>query len=133
MFQRPPLSLPGLGATVTLADPGGICVSGTVYEHIKNKLTLSDEYLGEHSVKNIDGSVEVYRLLLEPQSGEAVRSQGKAERSGRRTAITIAAVLLMVTVGYAALNYMAGSDPGTTEAAPASEATRPVCGARPGG
>ena len=44
-----------------LADPGDICISGTVYEHIRNKLTLWDEYLGKHSVKNIAGSVEVYR------------------------------------------------------------------------
>jgi len=54
-----------------LAEPGGICISGTVYEHIRNKLTLWDEYLGEHSVKNISDAVKVYRLLLKPREGEA--------------------------------------------------------------
>jgi adenylate cyclase len=109
-----------------LADPGGICVSGTVYEHIKNKLTLWDEYLGEHSVKNIDGSVQVYRLLLEPKSPAAASGPRKAGRFGRRAAGAVAAVLLIAAGGYAALNYMAGSDPGMTAATGASEATRPT-------
>jgi hypothetical protein len=37
----------------SLADPGGIRVSGTVHEHIGNKLALGYEDLGEQSVKNI--------------------------------------------------------------------------------
>ena len=36
-----------------LAEPSGICISGTVYDQIKNKLALSYEYLGEQTVKNI--------------------------------------------------------------------------------
>jgi class 3 adenylate cyclase len=36
-----------------LADPGGICISGTVYEQIENKLSLQYENLGEQTVKNI--------------------------------------------------------------------------------
>src|SRR6266545_2042365 len=31
----------------SLADPGGICISGTVYDHVENKLALTYEYLGE--------------------------------------------------------------------------------------
>jgi class 3 adenylate cyclase len=37
----------------SLAEPGGICISGTVYEHVENKLALTYEYLGEQTVKNI--------------------------------------------------------------------------------
>ena len=36
----------------SLADAGGICISGSGFEQIKNKLKLGYEYLGEHSVKN---------------------------------------------------------------------------------
>src|SRR3989441_7378951 len=36
----------------SLAEPGGISISGTVYEHVENKLALTYEYLGEQTVKN---------------------------------------------------------------------------------
>jgi hypothetical protein len=37
-----------------LAEGGGICISGTVYDSIKNKLSLGYESLGEHIVLNQD-------------------------------------------------------------------------------
>jgi len=45
-----------------LAEPGGIAVSGTVYDEIENKLPLSCEYLGAHAVKNIQKPIRVYRV-----------------------------------------------------------------------
>lgn len=36
-----------------LAEPGGICISGLVYSHVKNKLKLEYEFLGKQTVKNI--------------------------------------------------------------------------------
>jgi len=45
-----------------LAEGGGICISGTVYEHIKNKLPLEYHYMGEHFVKNIKEPVRVYQV-----------------------------------------------------------------------
>ena len=50
----------------SLAEAGGICISGTVYEHIKNKLAFGYEYVGEQTVKNIKEPVRVYRVLMEP-------------------------------------------------------------------
>jgi adenylate cyclase len=47
----------------SLAARGGICISGKVYDEVKNKLGLGYEYLGEKSVKNIPEPVRVYRLL----------------------------------------------------------------------
>ena len=38
----------------SLADGGGICISGTSYDHIGKKLPFGYEYLGEHRVKNIE-------------------------------------------------------------------------------
>ena len=46
-----------------LASAQGIAISGTVYEHIKDKLSLGYHYLGEQDVKNIPEPVRVYRLL----------------------------------------------------------------------
>jgi len=49
-----------------LAEPGGICISGRVYDHIKNKLALEYEYMGEQAVKNITKPVRVYRVQPTP-------------------------------------------------------------------
>ena len=42
-----------------LADPGGICISGTAFDHVKTKLDVGLESLGEQQVKNIAGSGSV--------------------------------------------------------------------------
>src|SRR5712692_2776518 len=47
----------------SLAEPGGICISGTVREHLGNKLALGYEDLGPQSVKNIAEPVRVFRVL----------------------------------------------------------------------
>ena len=44
-----------------LAEAGGICISGSAYEQIENKLPLRYDYLGEHEVKNIAKPVRAYR------------------------------------------------------------------------
>jgi adenylate cyclase len=50
----------------SLSEAGGICITGTAYDHIKNKLALGYEYVGEQTVKNIKEPVKVYRVLMEP-------------------------------------------------------------------
>jgi class 3 adenylate cyclase/pimeloyl-ACP methyl ester carboxylesterase len=50
----------------SLADGGGICISGTAYDQVENKLGLGYESLGERTVKNIAKPVRVYRVLMEP-------------------------------------------------------------------
>ena len=47
-----------------LAKPGGISISGTVYDQIINKLELKLENQGKHAVKNITEPVRVYRILM---------------------------------------------------------------------
>jgi adenylate cyclase len=49
-----------------LAEAGGICISGTVYDHVENKLNAHYEYIGPKEVKNITKPVRVYRVLTEP-------------------------------------------------------------------
>jgi TolB-like protein/class 3 adenylate cyclase len=45
-----------------LADPGGVFVSGTVYDHVRDRLPFVFEDLGEQQVKNIARPVRVYRV-----------------------------------------------------------------------
>jgi adenylate cyclase len=52
----------------TLADPGGICVSGTVFDHVKSKVGVNFADLGDQQVKNIDQPVQVYRIVLEMEA-----------------------------------------------------------------
>jgi len=47
-----------------LAEAGGVCVSGTVYDQIESKLVFTYEFLGEKAVKNIRKPVRVYRIKL---------------------------------------------------------------------
>src|SRR5215510_707270 len=52
----------------SLAEAGGLCISGTVLEHVGNKLSLRYEDLGEQTVKNIAKPVRVYRVRLDAEA-----------------------------------------------------------------
>jgi TolB-like protein len=45
-----------------IADPGGVTISGTVYEHVERKLDLRFEDLGEKKFKNISDPVHIYGI-----------------------------------------------------------------------
>ena len=64
----------------SLSEPGGICVSGTVYDQVRNKLSLGYGYLGKQSVKNIIEPVRVYRVLTKP--GTMALSVRRWKRTG---------------------------------------------------
>jgi len=85
----------------SLADGGGICISGTVYDHIENKLPLAYDYLGEQTVKNIAKPVRVYKVLTEP--GAIVRVAGEKKvkpRRWQRTALIVVAILILVAAAF---------------------------------
>lgn len=48
------------------AEPGGICISQTVYDVVKAGLQFDTEYLGPRELKNIREIVPVYKVLLAP-------------------------------------------------------------------
>jgi adenylate cyclase len=88
-----------------LADPGGICISGTAFDQVKNKLKLGYEYLGEHSVKNIAEPVRVYRVLMDPESaGKVIGEKRFIGRVSRRTAMTVIIGLIIVAGGLVGWN-----------------------------
>src|SRR5713101_6009110 len=59
----------------SLADPGGICISHTVHDQIKNKLALNYEDLGAQTVKNIAEPVRVLRVLEPGTSVPTARTE----------------------------------------------------------
>jgi adenylate cyclase len=48
-----------------LADAGGVFVSGTVYEQVRDRLPFGFEDRGEQQVKNIARPIRVYRVLFD--------------------------------------------------------------------
>ncbi|UCD80617.1 MAG: adenylate/guanylate cyclase domain-containing protein, partial [Desulfobacterales bacterium] len=89
-----------------LADPGGICISRTAYDHVKNKLELGYEYLGEHTVKNIAEPVRVYRILMEPEAaGKVIGEKRLWRKISRRTAVAVISILVVVAGGLAGWNF----------------------------
>lgn len=56
----------------SICEGGGVCISGTAYEHIENKLDLVVEDLGYHEVKNITKPIRVYRVKLKTEPKEKI-------------------------------------------------------------
>jgi TolB-like protein/class 3 adenylate cyclase/Flp pilus assembly protein TadD len=89
-----------------LAESGGICISGTVYDSIKNKLSLGYESIGEHTVKNIKEPIRVYRMRIGPEAATPVVSEEKAgPRRWQKAALPAIAVLVVVAGAWAIWNF----------------------------
>jgi len=57
------------------AEPGGICISQTVYDVVRNKLALQVTRLGPRELKNISQAIPIYKLLLEAQIIESAEPE----------------------------------------------------------
>ena len=83
----------------SMAEAGGICITGRAFDQVKNKLELGYEFLGEHNVKNIAEPVRVYKVLMEPDAtGKVIGEKRFLGRISRRTALA-AIVTLAVVAG----------------------------------
>jgi TolB-like protein/class 3 adenylate cyclase len=81
----------------SICEGGGVCISGTAYEHVEHKLDLEFEDLGEHEVKNIPTPVRVYRILSYPGAAaqRVIRAKKDAGRTWRNRVLAIAVILLV--------------------------------------
>ncbi|TCN30197.1 adenylate/guanylate cyclase domain-containing protein [Sinorhizobium americanum] len=80
-----------------LAEPGGICISGTAFDQAVHKAGVGFSSLREQRLKNIADPVRVYRVLLDPsKAGKLVAASRSA---GRRPPLILAslAALLIAT------------------------------------
>jgi adenylate cyclase len=97
-----------------LAEGEGICITRTAYDHVKKKLNLGYEYLGEHTVKNIAEPVRVYRVLMDPEdagkligeksvepedAGKVIGEKRVESKRGQRIALAIAMVFILIVGG----------------------------------
>jgi adenylate cyclase len=91
----------------SLADPGGICISGSAFEQIENKLALGYQYMGEHAVKNIVKPVKIYKVPLGAWAEPAVEKVKTASVSlwRRKTVLAGAVAVLVAVAGLFVWNF----------------------------
>jgi adenylate cyclase len=93
-----------------LAEPAGICVSGTVYDQVAGKLDLAYVFAGEHTVKNIAKPVRVYRVSLESEPGAPrVNASRRHAAPPRLRAVVFVGVFLIVAAGMTGWYFFARS------------------------
>ncbi|MGO9622782.1 MAG: adenylate/guanylate cyclase domain-containing protein [Desulfobaccales bacterium] len=103
----------------SLAEPGGICVSKTAFDHIETKLPLGYEYLGEQTVKNIAKPVPAYKVLMEPRV--TVKAKVKPKEGARRRPMIIALVAVLLMAAGAAVFWRFSFHPATPKVEKASQ------------
>jgi adenylate cyclase len=80
-----------------LAEAGSVCISGTAFDHVKNKVSVGYQYLGKQTVKNIPDPVRAYKVLMEPEAAGKVigEKEPKQSRWGWKSVAAIAVLFLV--------------------------------------
>ncbi|MDD5763367.1 MAG: adenylate/guanylate cyclase domain-containing protein, partial [bacterium] len=90
----------------SLADGGGICVSRSAHDQVKNKLDVGYQDLGQRGVENIPEPVRVYRVVLEPDpKWKMIGKLWSRMKQWQKVSLTIGIALLQVVVGLVVKKY----------------------------
>jgi class 3 adenylate cyclase len=111
------------------AEPGGICISQTVYDVVKNKLQMQVVSLGARDLKNIAQAMPVYRLLLQAQELDpSSKSRGGqvGAAPARRGPLIAAAVVVVLVAAAAGLMLFRRNAAPAVPAAPVPAAAAPA-------
>jgi adenylate cyclase len=79
-----------------LAEPGGICISKTAFDHIESKLPYGYDFIGDQTVKNIAKPVGAYRVLMDPRVTVAGKPEEEKPAPMRRMPIFVGGVVVLV-------------------------------------
>jgi len=94
-----------------LAEPEGVSISKTVFNHVQKKLPYGYEYQGEHQVKNITNPVKVYKLLTAPEdAGRIVGMEPPVSASKWIWPTVVVAAIVVTLIGYQVYQEMAGPE-----------------------
>jgi TolB-like protein/class 3 adenylate cyclase/Tfp pilus assembly protein PilF len=85
-----------------LADPGGIAISGTAYDHFGSKVEVGYAYLGEQRVKHVAEPVRIYRVLMDPAAAGKTIGESSARGWSWRPPAVVAAVAVVVAIAAGA-------------------------------
>jgi adenylate cyclase len=93
----------------SLSEAGGICISGTAFDQVKNKLPVGYQYLGKQTVKNIPDPVRAYKVLMEPKAaGKIIGEEEPKPKKWAWKAIAAVAVMVLVAGGLVWNFYLRG-------------------------
>lgn len=99
-----------------IAQPGGICISGSTFEQVKNKLSIGFEDLGPQRVKNIPDPIAAFGITSAPVSvarqsgastGTTLSRAARTTKRKLRLAIAAAVSLIIATGGIAYWQFSA--------------------------
>jgi adenylate cyclase len=85
----------------SLAEPGGICISKTAFDHIESKLPYGYDFIGDQTVKNIAKPLGAYRVIMEPRV--TVSGKAKKQTVSKRLPFLAGAIALLVLVAVLGL------------------------------
>ena len=81
-----------------LAEPGGICLSQTVYDQVRKIVEIPFEDIGEHRLKNIAEPVHVYRILPGPSPPWLKRLFSRTNIHRQRFGVATGVLLVLLAV-----------------------------------
>jgi len=82
-----------------LADPGGLLISGTAYDHLRGKVDLQFQSIGERRLKNISQPVRIYRAVLDNNITMPALKSGVRSTRARSAVLFAAFGILVLLVG----------------------------------
>lgn len=93
---------------VSLAEPGGIFVSGKIYAEIKNQKSIESVFLGMYDLKNVASSVEIFAISnagINIPKRDNLRTKGNETFSKRKSSKNLllkigVGVLLLLLIGF---------------------------------
>jgi len=121
----------------TAAEPGGVCISGTVHDQIRNKLSMSFQSLGEMNFKNISQPVRTFSIT-DAEGAGPLPSRQPAVAAGGKTKWITAGVALAVVLGsggfwaYTTHQRSSASENASTAAPAMQPQVTPPVAANPG-
>ena len=107
----------------SIAEPGGICISSSVYDQITGKLDLGFRDIGDQTLKNINRPIHVYRVSGATQPIRGVPPPPKAVRRSSKKILAVGAataVLVGAAIAWQVGWLSVGHDGGRQAAVPAA-------------
>ncbi len=81
-----------------LAEPGGICITGRVFDQVEGIVDVGYEDLGKQQVKNIDYAIRTYKILPDQKSLGKVVARGMGD-AARWPVVAVGVAILVFAIG----------------------------------